>query len=134
MDPIPCEDYYYPNDGRLYLAGPMRDVAYFNFPAFKAAAEDLRECGYFVFSPVERDIERCGADPSNPTGCPIQAEKEYGLTIRECLAEDLGWICRTATAVVVLPGWENSKGAQAEVHTARALGIPVMTLDEALQC
>jgi hypothetical protein len=111
----------------------MRGIAYFNFAAFKAAAEDLRERGYFVFSPAERDIEICGADPSNPTGCPMQAELEHGLTLRDCLADDLIWICRNATAVVVLPGWEGSKGAQAEVHTARALGIPVLTLDEALR-
>jgi Domain of unknown function (DUF4406) len=99
---------------RLYLAGPMRGIAYFNFAAFTAAAEDLRERGYFVFSPAERDIE-------------------HGLILRDCLADDLIWICRNATAVVVLPGWEGSKGAQAEVHTARALGIPVLTLDEALR-
>jgi Domain of unknown function (DUF4406) len=133
----PPEDYYLDRE-RLYLAR----VVYLNFAASKAAAEDLRARGYFVFSPVERDMERCGTDPSNPTGYPMQAEVEHGLTLRDCLAgltlrdclaDDLIWICRNATAVVVLPDWEKSRSAQAEVHTARALGVPVLTLDEALR-
>lgn len=45
---------------------------------------------------------------------------------------DLGMICAHAEAVVVLPDWENSSGAKAEVALAGAIGIPVLTLAEAL--
>lgn len=49
---------------RVYLAGPMRGVPHFNFPAFHAAAAELRARGYVVFSPAEADNDRHGADIS----------------------------------------------------------------------
>ena len=50
------------------------------------------------------------------------------FNLREALGADLAWICAEADAVAVLPGWENSLGAAAEVATARALGLPVWKL------
>lgn len=49
-----------------------------------------------------------------------------GFDLREALGWDLAWIAEHADAVAVLPGWEDSKGAKAEVATAHALGIPVI--------
>jgi hypothetical protein len=50
------------------------------------------------------------------------------------LGEDLGWICAHAEAVAVLPGWEESKGARAEVAAAKALGLKVFRFSEASPC
>lgn len=113
---------------KIYIAGPMRGIPEFNFPAFYAAAKKLRANGHEVFSPAEHDNEKHGTDISkgNATGDESVAVKEYGFNIRESLAADLDWICRNADAVVLLPGWKTSKGATAERATAIALGLDII--------
>lgn len=49
---------------KIYLAGPMRGIPEFNFPAFHAMACRLRAEGNVVFNPAEKDIERHGVDIS----------------------------------------------------------------------
>ena len=97
---------------KLYLAGPMTGLPDLNFPAFHAAAAVLRVRGYQVFNPAELGF----------------SENEYRAALTACLA----WICAEAEALAVLPGWEKSKGAQAEVATAYALGLQVLKAPEAL--
>lgn len=113
---------------KVYVAGPMRGYPEFNFPAFYAAANKLRDEGHVVFNPAERDNQTHGADISkgNATGDEEQAAKEHGFNLREALGADLAWICAEADAVYMLVGWENSKGARAEKATAEALGLWVM--------
>lgn len=110
---------------RVYLAGPMRGVPEFNFPAFHKAAAQLRALGHEVFSPAERDAQAYGADfaKGNPTGSEEHANTTYNFNIREALAADTAWICAYAEAIVLLPGWEGSKGATAECALAKALGL-----------
>jgi len=96
---------------KIYLAGPMTGLPDLNFPAFHAAAESLRAQGRVVFNPAELGF---GAN-------------DY----REALTACLAWICAEAEALVVLPGWEKSPGAQAEVATAYALGLQVLKAPEA---
>lgn len=116
----------------VYVAGPMRGIPLFNFPAFHAAAAKLRADGHFVFNPAERDNERHGKDISagNEAGCEEAAAKEHGFSLREALKEDTEFICLHATAIALLPGWENSKGAKAELALAEALGHQVIHLPE----
>ena len=112
---------------KVYLAGPMRGLPRFNFPAFHKAARRLRKQGYDVFSPAERDIERHGKDISrrNPTGDELLAEKKFGFSIRDAMGDDMAWICKHADAVALLPGWKKSKGAKAERALAEALGLEI---------
>jgi hypothetical protein len=114
----------------IYLAGPMRGIPEFNFPAFMAAATQLRSEGHSVFNPAERDIERHGTDISkgNATGSIKEAAENHGFNLRIALGDDLAYICSKADAVALLPGWENSKGAKAERATAEALGLSVVEL------
>lgn len=112
--------------GRAYVAGPMRRRPAFNFPAFMAAEEHLKAHGFEVFNPARRDMEAKGFDPTGLTG--DEDLTDLGFCLRDALATDLDWIARNADLVVVLPGWEESRGARAEVALARALGLPVETL------
>lgn len=115
---------------KVYLAGPMRGIPEFNFPLFRKAAVELRKRGYDVFSPAEADERRHGKDISagNASGCEKQAAAEHGFNLREALGIDLAWICAEAEAIALLPGWEASKGACAELATAKALGLNVLLL------
>lgn len=113
----------------IYLAGPMRGIPNFNFPAFDYAAAKLRKRGYKVFNPADRDRAKYGdAIANNAAGSEEHASKSIGFSIREALLADLEWICRHADTVAVLPGWETSRGAAAEIATAKALGINIMYL------
>ncbi|QPC43477.1 DUF4406 domain-containing protein [Kaustia mangrovi] len=109
----------------IYVAGPMRGIPEFNFPAFHAAAARLRAEGHNVFNPAERDIERHGGidvSKGNAEGCEETAAKEHGFSLRQALADDTRYICLEADAIALLPGWETSRGARAEKALADALG------------
>lgn len=113
---------------KIYLAGPMRGYANFNFPAFDFAAAKLRGHGFTVFSPAERDRQVYGKDiENNPTGDESKVTNA-ACTINDCMAADCEWICRNADAIALLPGWEKSSGANAEVALGKSLGITIMTL------
>lgn len=118
-------------DMKVYLAGKMRGVPEFNFPAFDAGTKALRDVGIEVFSPAERDRREDDFDPSGMAGTDDELV-EVGFSLRDALGDDLEYICKEADAVVVLPGWEKSSGAKAEVATARALSLPVYELDDIL--
>ena len=96
-----------------YLAGPMRGYEEFNFPAFHAAADELRLDGWKVFSPAERDLAD-GFDPKN------DAAKDMAYY----MAIDLPEVCQSDT-VFVLPGWKHSQGARLEVYVGRECNIPI---------
>ena len=116
---------------KIYVAGPMRGIPEFNFPAFYAAAAKLEAEGHEVFNPAARDNEKHGTDISvgNATGDESLATAQHGFNLREALGADLAWICAEADAIGLLPGWENSKGATAERATAVALGLQVLILE-----
>ena len=107
---------------KVYLAGPMRGIPGFNYPAFMAAARALEDAGLEVFNPAQNDID-AGFDLSDLTG--HEDLSAMGFSLGKALGADLAYICSEADAVVLLPGWENSKGASAEVATALALGLLV---------
>lgn len=99
---------------RLYVAGPMTGLPEYNFPAFRAAARQLRAVGYDVLDP-----SRHGAD------VPGYGWADYmRLGIRDVLDAD---------GLALLPGAHNSRGARLERVIAEGLGLPVRPIDEWLQ-
>ena len=112
----------------IYVAGPMRGIPEFNFPAFNAITAALRAQGHEVFNPAEADNDKYGTDigAGNATGDEAQAAADHGFSLREALGRDTAWICAHATAIYLLPGWQRSKGALAELALARALGLWIM--------
>ena len=101
-----------------YIAGPMRGYKDFNFPAFDKAAAYLREAGFEVFSPAEKETEKHS-----------EANQESLAFRRLVFALDMAWICKHADLVALLPGWEKSSGARAEKALAEAIGLEVRFID-----
>lgn len=118
---------------KIYLAGPMTNKPFFNFPAFHEATFILEAEGFEVFSPAKEDIRRAGYDFS--VKCPTGNHDEYmalGLgdiiNYRDCMRIDLNWILDHAEAIYLLPGWESSKGARCERALGECLGLEIVEL------
>jgi len=102
---------------KIYLSGPMSGLPDLNFPAFNAAARTLRIIGYTVVNPAEFETDVTGLEGR------ARWVKFLKADIKELMDCD---------GIVMLPGWENSEGAQLEHITASALDIPVLTLADAV--
>ena len=88
----------------------MRGMEDHNVPAFNRAAAALRADGHEVFNPADGMEDE---DDTTVDGC------------RRIFSFDTSWICEQADMVALLPGWQNSKGAYAEMALAEAIGLPV---------
>ncbi len=103
----------------LYLAGPMRGIAFYNFPMFDRVAAALRDVGYEVINPADEDRKEDNFDPTlepkfaNPAYCVVQPGMDFGKIIRRCFEAVM-----RCDEIVLLPGWENSVGAIAELFIA----------------
>ncbi len=119
---------------KVYLAGPMRGIPDFNFPAFKKGAAYLRAQGHDVFNPAERDEEDFG-HTIQKKGDENDFAKSVGMSTmdlrRRVFFFDCEYITKSADAIALLPGWQNSKGALAEKALSEALGLDVIYLGDA---
>jgi Domain of unknown function (DUF4406) len=97
----------------IYVAGKMTGLPEFNFPAFNAAAKLLRDMGFTVENPAEI--------------APIEGHP-WEAYMRIALVKML-----TCEAIVLLPGWERSRGANIERHLAIDLGMPVWLLSDFIE-
>lgn len=106
----------------VYLAGPMRGYPKFNFDAFEAAMKDLESKGISVISPHKMDLD-IGFDPT--TESPVNSHGvPDGFCIKDCIRRDVEAILATE-GIVFLPGWEKSKGANAEKAIGHWLDRPM---------
>lgn len=111
----------------IYIAGPMKGLPLFNFPAFDAAETSLRVQGWDVINPAELDRE-VGFDPAIGS-----TEADVTPTFLEgAMRRDVEAIMR-ADAIAMLPGWEKSTGAKAEMHLALWRHIPVYLFPQMIE-
>ena len=102
--------------GKVYIAGPMRGIEYYNFPAFDDAAFRFREGGWDVINPAELDRVNGAHEFSDNQGTDF---------LREAMRRDTNAIC-DCTAIALLPGYEKSKGTEVELVLAKLLGLEVL--------
>ena len=97
----------------------------YNHEAFVAAADAWRAAGHEVETPFDansrvwRRAHGRDFDPYNDTcewGDPL---------LRTMFMEDIDTLMRS-DAIVLLEGWENSRGATLELHLAERFGIPAV--------
>jgi hypothetical protein len=91
---------------KLYIAGPMTGLPDLNFPVFHRAAALLRAAGHTVANPAE-----INPDP--------------GAQWQACMFRDLEEL-DTCDGILMLPGWENSPGAQIERLWAKRTGKTIL--------
>ncbi len=90
---------------KIYIAGPMSGLVDFNFPAFHKMAASFRAKGFEVVNPAE-------------------INEDISASWVSCLRADIRELV-TCDAIVMLAGWEKSKGATLEKHIADQLGMEV---------
>ena len=89
---------------KIYIAGPMTGYKDWNFDSFKHTEDILDIYDFKVENPVNN-----GSDTS----------LSWEWYLKKALTQML-----TCDAVLLLKGWEKSKGARLEFNTATAVGIP----------
>jgi hypothetical protein len=90
---------------KVYIAGPMTGLPEFNHPAFNTATALWRKAGWDVINPVELDDT---------------THKPHHVYLRKDIQELM-----RCDAIAILPNWESSPGASAEVAAAKACNIPL---------
>jgi hypothetical protein len=106
---------------RCYIAGGMTGYPDWNFPAFFAAADYLRDQGYEPVNPAELD---CAAGYTLEKLKQLTPE-EFREFLKGAAKRDLDAL-QGCDAIYLLTGWEKSKGAKAEKAVAEWLGLDVM--------
>lgn len=96
-------------DYSTYIAGPMSGYPEHNFPAFYAKAAEQRALGYKVINPAELDDQ--DGDLTKPWDFYLRRDLHF---LAEC------------NRIVLLDGWEKSKGAQLEHHIGKTLGFEIV--------
>lgn len=91
---------------KVYISGPMTGIADFNRPAFNEEADRITTSGNIALNPA-----------SLPDGLE---QSEYMLICMSML--------QIADAILLLPDWEKSLGAVAEVALANKLGLEIMDI------
>lgn len=117
---------------KCYIAGPMRGIPEYNYPAFMEAAERLRALGFEVFNPAEMDIE----DTEDYAARTLQEQviHDTAIAARHFARRDIDVILNDMKAedgdfIVTLPEWKSSMGALAEVQVAQWVSLPIRTME-----
>jgi hypothetical protein len=104
----------------IYIAGPMSGIPEFNFPAFYAAEEFLKDYYDFdkIWNPAKKDIEKELNKEAFAAGDHVKANAT-GFDFREAYLWDVQKVIESS-AIYMLKGWEKSPGAVGEHAVAVA--------------
>lgn len=109
---------------RVYIAGPMTGKEAYNLHAFQRAQREWRIKGHEAIIPFESNNtvwERHYGREFDP----YNDRCDYGdPLLRELFAEDVAYLL-SADGIVLLRGWEASKGAMLELRIAHTFKMPV---------
>ncbi len=108
----------------IYVAGPMRGYEHYNYPAFDERANILEKYGWVVVNPAQLDRNQ-GKPMSDPMAFSPDTNYEDHEFMRMALCRDMVAICEECTAIYMMQDWEKSRGAKAEWHLAKALGLEI---------
>jgi hypothetical protein len=109
---------------KVYIAGPMTGIEFYNFPRFFDAKMDWITAGHEAITPFDTNSAVWARHYGRPFD-PYSDKCDYGDPIlAEMWLENMGALTR-ADAIALLPGWEKSRGATAELVVALGLGKEV---------
>lgn len=103
----------------FYIAGPMSGYEDHNKKAFLLGEAELIGSGIpekNIFNPIRHE-----GSLMVQQGLIRDMQEAYRL----CMAIDCEWICKHATSMYMLRGWEKSPGAKAEHALAVCLGLNI---------
>jgi len=105
----------------FYIAGPMRGYENLNFPLFDKVADLARKLGWNIINPADLDRTH-GIDPVHDPESMDRIVKDDPNFLQTIVQRDIGEILTLdktrGDGMILLPGWEKSTGARAEVATA----------------
>jgi len=106
---------------KIYIAGPMSGIEDHNRQAFVEAQQEVTslfiEEPREIFNPIDHE-----ASLMVQQGLVRNTQEAYRL----CMAIDCDWICKKATHIYMLRGWEKSKGAMAEWTLAKCINLKIL--------
>jgi hypothetical protein len=94
----------------VYISGPVTDIPEFNRPQFMRAQRMLLSAGCSVFNPSHIDM------PLDP----LEGEKLWQYFMMFCVQA-----IPSCDSMLMLPDWQNSKGAKEEHRIAKMLGLTI---------
>lgn len=114
---------------KIYIAGKMRGIKHYNFPAFDTAHKLLEQQGWDVVNPAELDRNH-GFDPyALPHDHDWSTIPTDGFSFDDCVSRDIAAV-RECDAIYLLRGWRDSVGARAEKALAEWLGKQIVYEDQ----
>lgn len=109
---------------KVYIGGPMTGHYRYNQVAFYAAADAWNNRGHAATTPFDTNSQVWHDHYGRPFD-PGTDKCDYGDPIlAEMIAADVQEIC-DADALVVLPGWQESRGTRLEVLVALTMSKPI---------
>jgi len=109
---------------RIYIAGPMRGIPLYNFPAFDVREHLLQKEGWEVVNPAEID-RQSGFDASDLPKDHDWDTLPEGFNLRLTVQQDIIALAG-CSHIYLMKGWESSSGARAEFAVSQWLGLEVI--------